>query len=338
MNTIRESDTKNIVILTLKKHEDGVWVQRLLNCLELIATEENQDSKALKVEVRALETWMEEGWIVSSPNCFDNIAAIVNRVSDAASPSLFKATLALLGAARSFGIPIVNGPETYAMCGNKWCHHMLFSRANLKSPSTLMFWNEDGGNENTMEFIQEHIKSMNLDDGYTLLAKPNSGGFGTGIRKLTMPLQKNDVPAFEDCITLLQKYEQPRGNKLYRVWFLRGKVQCAVERELQDDENQFTNACSGSCSLQRPPRAWRVPMDVKDELEGQLLPLLTDAHCGSIEFLYSKEDSTRLYFDLNLLSTLPLNVLNEEGVWEASYDPWMEQAAAVWEIAQGKNL
>ncbi|KAL7521021.1 LOW QUALITY PROTEIN: hypothetical protein ACHAWX_005716 [Stephanocyclus meneghinianus] len=334
MDTIRESDTKNIVILTLKKHEDGVWVQRLVHCLELIATEENQDGKALKVEVRALETWMERDGSSRHPTAS---ITLLPSVSDAARPSLFKATLAVLGAAQSFGIPIVNGPQTYALCGNKWCHHILFSRANLKSPSTLTFWNEDGANKNTMECIQERIKPMNLDDGYTLLAKPNSGGFGTGIKRLTIPLQKNDVPAFEDCITLLQKYEQPRGNKLYRVWFLRGKVQCAVERELQDDENQFTNAGSGNCSLQRLPRAWRVPVDVKDELEGRLLPLLTDAYCGSVEFLYSKEDSSRLYFDLNLLSTLPINVLNEEGVWDPSYDPWMEQAAAVWEIAQGKN-
>lgn len=323
----KEEQTKNIiVVLTLKKHEDGAWITKLVNCLESILNLYNKQHDTI-IEIRALETWMSQGWIISSP-CFENISAIVNRVSDAASPPLFKATLAILQSAQSLGIPIVNGPKAYAMCGNKWCHHVLFSQAGIKSPSTLMFWSEEG-NKNRIESIQEQIKLMNLGDGCTLLAKPNAGGFGAGIMPLTKPSE--DIPSFEDCITILQKYEQPRDNKLYRVWFLDNKIQCAVERDVQDDESQFTTGCSGSCSIQRP-KAWTVPADVANEIEQQLLPLLTDAHCGSVEFLYTQE-GTRLYFDLNLLSTLPINARNDD-VWDSEYDPWMEQARVVWNICK----
>lgn len=321
-----KDNMKTIVILTLLKHQDGVWITRLVQYLESIKSTEKYHH--VIIEVRALETWLEEGVIVSSPSC-DNIAAFVNRVSDAASPSLYKATLAILGIAQSRGIPIVNGPQSFALCGNKWCHHALFTQSHLQSPATLAFWNSNDG-EVSIQCIQEKIKSMDLEDGCTLLAKPNAGGFGVGIMKLTLPIQ-SCIPVYEDCVTLLQKYELPRNYILYRVWFLQGKVQCAIERDVQDNSDQFTNACSGSCSIQQPPKAWKVPPDVKQDLEEKLLPKLPDAHCGSIEFFYS-QDSKKLYFDLNLLSTLPLGVSNEDGVWDKDYDPWMEMAQSIWKM------
>jgi hypothetical protein len=326
---------QKVIVLTLKKHRDGVWITRLVQCLEriLILSAEDAGQNTL-IEVQSLETWMGGGWLVSSP-CFDNISAIINRVSDAASPSHFKATLAILEVAQSRGIPIINGPRAYALCGNKWCHHVLFSQAGLSSPPTLAFWN-DSANNDMVECLNEQLSCMKLlERGSTLLSKPNAGGFGAGIAKLTPPLKSHDIPVYEDSITLIQKYEQPIDNKFYRVWFLRGEVQCAIEREVTKDKgaSEFTNACSGSCSMQQPPKAWSVPPEVKDELEEKLLPLLLDAHCGSVEFLYCKDDA-RLYFDLNLLSTLPINVLNADGVWDINYDPWMQLSQAVWDMVK----
>jgi hypothetical protein len=73
-----------------------------------------------------------------------------------------------------------------------------------------------------------------------------------------------------------------------------------------------------------------IPDDVRNELEEGLLPLLPDAHAGSVEFLYDKA-GRRLYFDLNLLSTLPLveRVQEAESVWGQDYDPWKEMANAI---------
>jgi hypothetical protein len=102
---------------------------------------------------------------------------------------------------------------------------------------------------------------------------------------------------------------------------------------LEDPDDEFTNACAGgACSIRRPKLApWLVPEEVRCELQVQLLPLLKDVHCGSVEFLYNTQGQ-RLYFDLNLLSTLPVGVEDSSGVWAPNYDPWQELADAVWNV------
>lgn len=336
--------TKSLVILTLKEHEDGIWIPRLVESLLKTAKDNgfqvadesgpskdrqdcsprvSDDATSLSIEIKCLEDWLKEGWTVSSV-CFEGVVGIVNRVSDAASPPLFKACCAILGAAQVMNIPVVNGPTAYALCGNKWCHHILFHQAGLSSPTTISWWT-DPYNKNTN--IQEITKNQGIDDGAPLLIKPNAGGFGAGIRRVTSPLQ-HELPVFQDSMTILQKYHPPEDKKLYRVWFLGGKVQCAIERSVQGEESEFANACSGSCSVQQPPKAWCIPLEVRAEIENQLLPLLVDAHCGSVEFLFSGND--RLYFDLNLLSTLPIKVSNTDSIWGKYYDPWVELAGVMW--------
>ena len=105
---------------------------------------------------------------------------------------------------------------------------------------------------------------------------------------------------------------------------------------------EFTGACSASsCSRSsRKPdgavgtaavKAWRVPEQVQSELENQLFPLLLDGHCGSVEFLYDRKGN-RLYFDLNMLSTLPIDVADPDNCWLPEYDPWLDQAHSIWNI------
>lgn len=170
----------------------------------------------------------------------------------------------------------------------------------------------------------------------SVLVKPNAGGFGAGITK--MKSVPDELPVFEDGITLVQSYIPPKSGKLYRVWFLEGRVQCAVERILEDDSDEFTGACAApTCSI-RPPslEAFAVPSVVRHEIEDQLLPLLPDARCGSVEYLCS-ETGERFYFDLNLLSTLPIRVSNLQGVWGDGYNPWKELAQTIMNVLQTKT-
>lgn len=356
-------ESKTLIILTLEKHHDGIWIRRLVKSLQATAkdhqifslsneasgrdgtlSDTSENLQPVSIRVQPLEEWLAEGWLVSSSTSFvNNVIGIVNRVSDAASPPLFKACCAILGAARElFQIPIVNGPTTYSLCANKWCHHIIFQRAGLESPKTLAYWNEEENMTNdkilrpNLDALETHgLRKENK--GSDLLIKPNSGGFGAGIQRVSGPLD-GPLPRFEDRITLIQDYHPPKDNQIYRVWFLRGKVQCAVVRTIADSDSEFTNACSGTCSIQTSPAAWPVPDDVRTELEDQLLPLLTDAHCGSVEFLYNhQDDEKRLYFDLNLLSTLPTKVSKTEGIWKDDYDPWIELGIAVWTIVTGKE-
>ncbi len=338
-----------IIILTLERHKDGIWIRRLVDELHEILDVSTGDvskakdcpsSMALTIEVRSLEQWMGQGWSVSNPSLFSDVAGIINRVSDAAPPSLFKACLAILMASHSLGIPTINGPTSFIMCGNKWCQHVLFQQAGLQSPLTKAFYNTidhpattvNGDSENdSMELL-----SIANDDNHGVLVKPNAGGFGAGITKVLS--QPESLPFFEDGISLLQQYVPPNDHKLYRIWFLNGRVQCAVERTILHPEDEFTGACAGStCSTRTPSsmEAYAVPEIVQQEIETHLLPLLPDAQCGSVEYLIS-DSGERLYFDLNLLSTLPVRVSDPKRVWSNNYNPWKELAQEILATIQQK--
>jgi hypothetical protein len=171
------------------------------------------------------------------------------------------------------------------------------------------------------------------------LLKPNAGGFGAGIvRYEKLP----DVfPETSDGMAILQQYIEHKT--IYRVWFLRGKVQCAVVRHKSSGGNEFQGVClASSCSRNQSAApallAYAVPEEVRCEIEDQLLPLMPLAHCGSVEYVVDS-NQTRWYIDLNLLSTLPLVevIPNAAIVWGTDYDPWMELAQAILDYA-GTNL
>lgn len=328
-----------IVILTLERHQDGIWIRRLVEELNTILSCSSVGHPSTTVEVRSLEIWMGQGFEVASATFFSDITGIVNRVSDAAPPALFKACVAILTVAQSLGIPVVNGPNSYSLCANKWCQHVLFQQAGLKSPPTKAFYNTaehpvslDVDEDDTRDWLGVAVVGQD-DSSFSVLVKPNSGGFGAGITKLDALPQH--PPIFDDGITLVQHYVPPKNHKLYRVWFLNGKIQCAVERTVQDEASEFTGACAGgtTCSI-RPPalEAFVVPNEVRAEIESQLLPLLPDALCGSVEYLCSltsSGDDVRLYFDLNLLSTLPIKVSDPNNAWPHDYNPWSELAQCI---------
>ena len=310
---------------------------------------------------------------------------------------------------------------------------VLFRQAKLSAPTTVVYYAKD--EKEKIINIDTRIFQKNRRGIIEVLVKPNAGGFGAGIKKIHFPcpsdatnpqtesiIAKTSIPSsFEDGMALVQQYEKPIDGKIYRVWFLNGKVQCAVRRQVSDEKTmkqgdssgvssstEFTSGCAGgaSCKYPRPvhennttmisssdnmpssnrPRTsvastaaasnmlpWKVPEEVRQEIEDQLLPLLIDARCGSVEFLYGSltlpeaekanrysEDivtktkqnllnesaprpcthSRRLYFDLNLLSTLPLvdhsdgahKEMGGETIWPDHFDPWLELANGIWEF------
>jgi hypothetical protein len=311
------------LLLTLENHKDGIWVTRLVEELLQIGVE---------VEIASIEDYLHERHV---DDVLADCRGIINRVSDAADPVNVKKCVALLSAARLLQIPIFNGPIAYSMCCNKWCHHMVFRRAGLVSPSTAVILASRLSSSNNERLTE--LSQRLLQEPLPHLIKPNSGGFGAGIVKLGDDDDSNDLPLPADDTLLLQTYVPLATVSIYRVWFLLGQVQCAVERTAagaRDDE--FTTGCAGNvCTggANKPPRisAWHVPMEVREEIERMLGFLQEDAHAGSVEFLI---DSTgqRLYFDLNLLSMLPVAVVNADEVWGEHYNPWVELAEAAMNV------
>ena len=133
------------------------------------------------------------------------IIGIVNRVSDAAPPALFKACCAVLATAeQSMNIPVWNGSTAYSLCGNKWRHHLLFRQAKLSAPKTMLYYSKqyDGRSDSSAsenlpdQQHEQEDKSINIDTQIfqkklsgrvDVLVKPNAGGFGAGIRKISLP-------------------------------------------------------------------------------------------------------------------------------------------------------
>lgn len=315
-----------VVVLALEQHKNDVWITRLVETFP-----EN-----VEVSVITLESLL-ENLNPATPSFPFAASLLVNRVSDAALPHLQKACMGILQLAVSvYDIPVWNGPASYSLCCNKWCHHVLFARAGLNSPSTRALLNA------TKESLKQavcQVKGEEESESSSVLLKPNAGGFGAGVKRIdssNVSLQQQSlvdetVSNYADKVTLVQDYVN--ANIIYRVWFLCGKVQCGIERINEQGDYEFTSACMGNtCTRQLATkaitiRAYSVPHDVQEELEERLLPLLPDGHSGSVEFLYN-EKGNRLYFDLNLLSTLPLveQVQDEASVWTSDYDPWKEMA------------
>lgn len=288
-----------LILITLEAHRHGVWVTRLVDCLQASgATVEVLSIEAIlhgKIDRILMQDW----------------TGIINRVSDAADPILFKGTVGFLQAARVLEIPIWNGPDAYSLCGNKWCHHILFQRAGLHSPTTFIT------SENR---LPEEVSK----DGEPILAKPNAGGFGAGVQLVDSHASDEIQVQSNDNITLLQHYIPT--DCIYRVWFLKGRSQCGVVRTVTG-ESDFSTGCTGQVCTRKPVKseAFEIPKDVEHEIQ-LLCKLVPDAHCGSVEFLYDQK-GRRHYFDFNLLSTLPFpeTVQYSDIVWGSDYDPWKEQ-------------
>ena len=76
--------------------------------------------------------------------------------------------------------------------------------------------------------------------------------------------------------------------------------------------------------------AWRVPDDIASDVAK--IVDISQGDCGSVEFMYDEHGGPPVYFDLNMLSTLPImdgSVKNAEGTWPASFDPWSQLAAHI---------
>jgi len=372
-------DTITIAILTLAKHQRGVWITKLVDELRRRGRGEGRHPP-FTVEIVTIESLLDLDRF--SPSSSPPWDGVVNRVSDAADPVLVKSTLAILHAAELWNVPIFNGPRSYSICCNKVLHHHVFARSGLRTPRSVVLnrWTSSvaaapvdivaeygkddpsiatrssvtGTTQIGRKLLYAARRLMDVGCQWPILIKPNSAGFGAGIRifaneeellRFATDVSADPIPS-EDGVALLQEYVRPADDSIYRVWFLRGRVQCGVRRVLLDSSNptnDFTSGCAGgSCSLDldyarkkskagTTTYAWAVTDDVKEDIARILRVIGDDSDAGSIELLYD-ETGCKVYFDLNLLSTLPLvdgSIGNDTGVWPDEYNPWSELSEAI---------
>ena len=271
-----KANTNPIVLLTRDAHATSRW---------LVDLERSLVQRGAVVLIMPLSS-------------FDSVNSkwrcLVNRVSDAASPTEVKQTMAALRSAELHGIPTVNGLACYAIGTSKLLHHELFDVVGVASPRYIQI-KSDTSTEAALAQVTK------ADLCYPLLAKPNSGGFGAGIASVGTPedltLAILASARGEDGVALLQEYIKPADGNVYRVFFLRDVIQrCVCVRATELDG---FNACVCSTKF----ALWEAPEDVSESVKS--MARVAGADCGSVELLYNEKNGRALYFDFNLLSTLP---------------------------------
>jgi len=263
-----------VVLLTRDVHAERRWIRDLERALVV---------KGAEVVILPLSTFTRVGkW-----------RCLVNRCSDAASPFEIKRVVAALRSAEMCGVSTVNGLSCFAVGTSKLLHHELFDLVGVESPR----WLQVSSGARPSDVIKT------VDDAglqYPLLLKPNSGGFGAGIVSITCATDLTEdileVALETDGFAVLQEFETSRGGYIYRVFFIDSKVQCAV-RVRATDLDGF-NACVCSTAYEY----WECPSDVADSVSR--MAKAAGADCGSVELMYTS-GSRPLYFDFNLLSTMP---------------------------------
>ena len=268
-----------VVLLTRDEHMKGRWLVALEKAL--IA----QGGNVLLLPLSSF-TRVESHW-----------RCLVNRVSDAAPPIDVKRTLAALRLAELQGVRTLNGISSFTVGTSKLLHHELFDCVAVHSPRSVQITRGMTSVE-----IQETALAAGLT--YPLLLKPNSGGFGAGISvvhsnaHLTNELLESALGG--DGLALLQQIASPVDGLIYRVFFLEGHVQCATKMKATDLDG--FNACVCSAAFE----SWECPPDVAKSVGA--MASKAQAHCGSVELMYvaeGKNEPRPLYFDFNLLSTMP---------------------------------
>ena len=177
---------------------------------------------------------------------------------------------------------------------------------------------------------------------FPLLLKPNAGGMGQGVRRfdtaeeLQAAVRDAEPDLGSDGVGLLQEYHAPRDGVVHRVFVMGGKVQMAVKVHV----GESFNTCM--CSLQRrdagaAQEVARAPPAVAahacpDDVAADVVSVMEycGADVGSVEYVVDAATGAAVYFDVNMLSTLPDPSMTEGAeVWGAECAPWADFARFV---------
>ena len=273
-----------VVLLTRDDHLQGKWLTSLYEALM---------ARGMEAQLLPLSkfTNIEPSW-----------RCLVNRVSDASPASDVMICNAALRAAQLRGVKTINGLPSFSIGTSKMLHHELFNSVGVETPHSIIITSDM-----TVSHIVNAVETAGMK--YPLLLKPNRGGFGKGISIISTKdafTSKiiQEVFAHDKFAVLQQFIENPLDGCIYRVFFLGAEVQCAVQVKATGIDGFNTCVCSV------PFKAWSCPPDIADDVK--LMVEKSGADCGSVEFLYTttegdsnSSDPRPLYFDFNLLSTLP---------------------------------
>jgi glutathione synthase/RimK-type ligase-like ATP-grasp enzyme len=297
-----------LCILAPKDDHDMPWIVNLATAFQdLGKTVSYLDSASL--------SWEPHGTL--------DFSMLVNRSRDSTTGHQAKTVTAFLKFIEARGTKVFNGSHAYSIGNSKVNQLTVLHSLGLNAPRSLIVTN--------INQLLPSAKKL----GFPLLIKPEEGGMGKGIIKFSSEEELQsyiDLPEtrakHEGTLWMLQEFVSALGDVIYRVWVCGGKVQCAIETSTTKDlsDGNCFNTCV--CTLQKRPTIVIKAAAVTPEMESEAVRIMEycQAHAGSVEF-FINQDGKRVYFDINMLSTLPdpTKALNQ-GVWPDDYNPWKEFA------------
>ena len=323
------NNKKIIILIGQNKDSEAIWVKSIYNELKTLLLTDPSTKKA-KLEILSVESL--------SINVYSNVINdwhyVINRVPESSPSNIAKTATAILKYCDLLNISVFNNYESYLIGQNKLLHHGILSALSLTSPKSVLVRNID-----TIKTIANQTKLK-----FPLLLKPNSGGYGRGILQFQT---KDELMQFcdnnnnnnnklfgNDGTALLQEFHgKLTGSTVYRIWTLNNCIQCGIK--VERPRGGFGGAClSDTCGrTQTIVHALDVKKILDEKIINDILNIekLCKADCCSVEFLFDQDNDGNdimdkpIYFDVNMLSTLPTNlgindnrIINAENIWDGS--------------------
>ena len=236
-------------------------------------------------------------------------SVIVNRTSPSSHTRGHGAVLfyaeALLAHYESLGVPVINPVAAYRFEKSKALQLDLFERLGVRYPRAVVVNHPD------------HILKSLDRVAFPLVFKPNVGGSGAGIVRFdtrdALGAALAGLDFGPDHTALLQEYIEPEDQAIVRVEVLDGRLLYAI-RIVRETDSRF-NLCPAdlcevpSADLSACPVAPASALSVTrveppaDAVETAIrLARAASIDIGGIEYLVSRVDGTRYFYDVNATS------------------------------------
>jgi [lysine-biosynthesis-protein LysW]--L-2-aminoadipate ligase len=205
----------------------GLLYSRIRRDEKLLLNElRERDHEIEKVDVRK-----ERFSISEPPESFADVDLLVDRCL-ATSRSLYVSRFA-----EAYDVPIVNGPETAAVCADKVKNSLALERAGVPTPNTEVAFTKDAA----MEIVE--------DFGYPCVVKPVVGSWGRLMAKLdtrdaaeAVLEHKETLGHYEHKVFYVQEFVDKPGRDI-RVLATDGEPVAAMVRS---SDHWLTNAAKGA--------------------------------------------------------------------------------------------
>ena len=206
------------------------------------------------------------------------------------------------------GVPVVNGLRAFTVETSKALQISLIERLGLSAPRTRVV------NHPTV------LPAAADDLEFPLVVKPNIGGSGAGIVRfdsrdeLEAAVEQDLIPPSLDGILLLQEFHPSEDETIVRVETLEGRTLYGIRVHVGAGAGY--NLCPADlCATVKDetlggvacPAATRLGVegfDPPQEIRAAVGRIAVAAHLdvGGIEYLESRRDGRRYYYDINALS------------------------------------